>query len=67
MKDGDTNTEEEKSMSFKKQPSDRTKKKTIVFTAEIDKYLALPLITRKKDPVVENSRFRIPKFKNIIS
>ncbi|TGZ44640.1 Zinc finger BED domain-containing protein 4, partial [Temnothorax longispinosus] len=46
----DTSTGEEK--NFNRQPSDRTKKKTIVFTAEIDKYLVMPLITRKEDPVV---------------
>lgn len=50
--DVDTSTEEENNVSFKRQPSDRTKKKTIVFTAEIDKYLAIPLISRNEDPVL---------------
>lgn len=41
--DVDASTEEENNVSFKRQPNDRTKKKTIVFTAEIDKYLAIYL------------------------
>lgn len=50
--DVDTSTDEEKSVSFKRQPSDRTKKKAAIFTAEIEKYLALPLLTRKEDSTI---------------
>lgn len=50
--DMSTDEEKERNMSFKRQPSDRTKKKTHIFTAEIEKYLALPLITRKEDPLI---------------
>ncbi|XP_011858965.1 PREDICTED: zinc finger BED domain-containing protein 4-like [Vollenhovia emeryi] len=37
--------------SFKRQPTDRTNKKTAVYNVELTKYLTLPLSPRNEDPL----------------
>ncbi|XP_011707970.1 PREDICTED: zinc finger BED domain-containing protein 1-like [Wasmannia auropunctata] len=39
------------STTFKRQPSDRSKKKAAVYNAELSKYLMLPLSPRNEDPL----------------
>ncbi|XP_039311284.1 zinc finger BED domain-containing protein 4-like [Solenopsis invicta] len=47
-----SNLDDSESISFERQPSERSKKKTAVYNAELAKYLVLPLSPRNEDPLI---------------
>lgn len=52
--DNDNSSFEDSSsnISFTRQPSGRSKKKTAIYNAELTKYLTLPLSSRNEDPLI---------------
>jgi len=53
---------------FERQPSDRSKKKTAVYNAELAKYLVLPLLPRNEDPLIwwKTHALEYPNLKSLV-